>query len=128
MSFFDMLLAQKLSGNGGGGGGGSAVDFSTTEQATGIKWIDGKDIYCITFDRSEQPVGSGGTLDVSTLKIETLVDAALTRGIANTDAQVSIGTGGCGVYVLNNSLVYYSGEGGVMLYCTIWYTKTSSGK
>ena len=28
-----------------GGGGGGGVDYSTTEQYTGIKWIDGKDIY-----------------------------------------------------------------------------------
>ena len=35
-----------LSASGGGGGGG---DFSTSEQSTGRKWIDGKTIYFKTF-------------------------------------------------------------------------------
>lgn len=29
----------------GGGGGGGLPDYSTDEQATGQKWIDGKDVY-----------------------------------------------------------------------------------
>lgn len=31
-----------------GSGGGGGVDYSTEEQATGLKWIDGKDLYQIT--------------------------------------------------------------------------------
>lgn len=31
-----------------GGGGAGGVDYSTEEQATGLKWIDGKDLYQIT--------------------------------------------------------------------------------
>ena len=31
-----------------GGGGASSFQFSTDEQKTNLKWIDGKDIYCKT--------------------------------------------------------------------------------
>ena len=31
-----------------GGGGADGVDYSTTEQKTGRKWIDGKDVYIRT--------------------------------------------------------------------------------
>lgn len=124
MNFFEVMFARSISG--GTGGGAKTIDFSTEEQETGAKWIDGSMIYCITFDRSENPVGSTGTLDVSALNIGTLIDAALTTDIQNTTAQVSIGTGGRGVYILNNNLVYYSAEGGMMKYCTIWYTKKAA--
>lgn len=124
MNFFEVMFARSISG--GTGSGAKPLDFSTEEQETGAKWIDGSMIYCITFDRSENPVGSTGTLDVSGLNIGTLIDAALTTDIQNTTAQVSIGTGGRGVYILNDNLVYYSAEGGMMKYCTIWYTKAAA--
>lgn len=38
-----------------GGGGGGLPDYSTDEQATGQKWIDGKDIYFKTFDCGALP-------------------------------------------------------------------------
>ncbi len=38
-----------LASNVGGSGGGGGVDYSTTEQDTGLKWIDGKPIYQKTF-------------------------------------------------------------------------------
>ena len=45
-----------ISATGGGGGGG--VNYSTTEQDTGLKWIDGKTVYQITveleFERTAQ--------------------------------------------------------------------------
>ena len=33
-----------------GGGGASSFQFSTEEQKTNLKWIDGKDIYVKTFE------------------------------------------------------------------------------
>ena len=50
MEFYEMLKAKAIGNSGGGGGGGGTTpqNFSTTEQNTGIKWIDGKDIYWIT--------------------------------------------------------------------------------
>lgn len=57
-------IEQLISGIGGGG-----VDYSTTEQDTGRKWVDGKPIYQITFTGfgNNQWVGIGG------LNIDTLV-------------------------------------------------------
>lgn len=40
----DLSAAGELSNTSIGG-----VDYSTTEQNTGLKWYDGKDIYCKTF-------------------------------------------------------------------------------
>lgn len=110
---------------GSGGGGGSALDYSTSEQNTGRKWIDGKDIYCITFDRSEHPVGSRGTIaDAS--NIDILIAAAVTT--ESDGIMAVIGTGGRGVYIYNNNLIYYTAEVGMMLYCTIWYTKLAANE
>jgi hypothetical protein len=41
---------------GGGGAGGDGIDYSTTEQLTGKKWIDGKDIYQLTIVLKENNV------------------------------------------------------------------------
>ena len=45
------------------GGGGGGVDYSTTETDTGIKWIDGSEIYQIVLEIStpfQIPAGSSG--------------------------------------------------------------------
>ena len=34
-----------ISASGGGGGGGSAINYSTSEQDTGLTWIDGSAVY-----------------------------------------------------------------------------------
>ena len=63
---------------GGSGGGASTFQFSTDEQKTNLKWIDGKDIYCKTviFDMPSKtynynhgipidtPLGAEGTIVV----------------------------------------------------------------
>ena len=42
------------------------VDYSTTEQATGQKWIDGQDIYVCTFDQgSDVSIGSSSYTDTN---------------------------------------------------------------
>lgn len=125
MSFFDMLLAQKLSGNGGGGG--SVLDYSTTEQDTGVKWIDGKKIYMISFDCHESPISTNnGTIaDVSSLHIGNLVGAEMTA--INNSEKLPQGAAGRCVYINSDALKFYNGNsGGSLTYCTIWYTKSSS--
>jgi hypothetical protein len=42
-------------------GGSGAIDYSSVEQLTGIKWLDGSDIYQITF---EQELTSGNSIVV----------------------------------------------------------------
>lgn len=60
-----------LASNVGGSGGGGGVDYSTTEQDTGLKWIDGKPIYKKSFMNfnNEQWIYLTG------LNIDTLVSA-----------------------------------------------------
>lgn len=43
-----ITLAAAKGAGGGGGGGTKLPDYSTTEQKTGRKWLDGKDEYVIT--------------------------------------------------------------------------------
>lgn len=52
---------------------GGGLDYSTTEQNTGIKWIDGKEIYQRTF---EQSVGQtlSADIDISTLDVDNIID------------------------------------------------------
>lgn len=55
----------------------SVIDYSTTEQDTGIKWVDGKSVYQKTYV-FDPPVAGGGynyvsVADVSGLSIDTLI-------------------------------------------------------
>jgi len=61
-----ITLAAAKKGSGGGGGGTKLPDYSTTEQKTGRKWVDGKDEYVITVQKT---YGKYSTvlLNVSTL-------------------------------------------------------------
>lgn len=54
-------IEQLISGIGGGG-----IDYSTTEQDTGLKWIDGKPIYQKTF-----MISNNNYVDISGLNIDT---------------------------------------------------------
>lgn len=54
----------------GGGGGSSVINYSTTEQRTGQKWIDGKDIYVRAFDYI---IESSTTTILANCGFETLV-------------------------------------------------------
>lgn len=61
-------IANIISG-GGGGGGGSAINYSTSEVNTGVKWIDGKYIYqktiqgTITADTSSTTILTDSNID-----------------------------------------------------------------
>lgn len=58
------------------GGGGGGIDYSTTEQNTGLKWIDGKDIYQITIQTSLPLVATDGTMayaDISFTGVDSVI-------------------------------------------------------
>ena len=57
-------IEQLISGVGGGG-----VNYSTTEQDTGLKWTDGKPIYQKTFEH----ISSNTDIDISGLNIDRVV-------------------------------------------------------
>lgn len=44
---------------GGGGSSGGGVNYSTTEQDTGLKWIDGRTIYQKTFVEHRNSISTG---------------------------------------------------------------------
>lgn len=54
---------------------GGAIDYSTTEVATGEKWIDGKPIYRVVLHSAD--TGNTATFSASTVTPETIVRADL---------------------------------------------------
>lgn len=58
-------IEQLISGIGGGG-----IDYSTTEQDTGLKWIDGKPIYQKTFIVTQNDTWE----DLTSLNIDTCIE------------------------------------------------------
>lgn len=114
----------------------SLLDYSTTEQNTGRKWIDGKPIYQKTFVPTAPATYWAGTsnfIDVSGLNIDTLI---------NTEAQAQNPNNG--VYfplsiasTPSSTVVMTSAKSDIQVYLgdnsaparvfsfTIWYTKTT---
>lgn len=105
---------------------GGGVDYSTTEQNTGLKWIDGKPIYQKTFD-----------LTFTTNQLDVDLTALSVDSVVKIDG---------GVYDLSGSFVPFGYENTVSAYtstasnihinniysserqsghATIWYTKTT---
>lgn len=64
----------------GGGGAGGAIDYSTEEQKTGAKWIDGKPLYRKTIILNNVSIGTSGDLNSTSARKE--------HGIANVDRVV----------------------------------------
>ena len=99
------------------------LDYSTTEQSTGQKWIDGKDIYVRSWDFGEDI--SISNTDWTNLNILTAGMAAITRVDATSDE------GGYRVVNLSISDQYVralaaraNGNFGLR-YITLYYTKTN---
>ena len=61
---------------------GGGVDYSTTEQDTGLKWIDGKSIYQCSYNPQQTfSIGSTWTNIIPLSGIETLINLQLTLQI-----------------------------------------------
>lgn len=109
----------------GGEGGGGGVNYSTEEQATGLKWIDGSAIYQKTFDLNVSESGSTSTLltlatGYKIIKMEGNYGPwPLNFFIENNGRAITYGLGG-------NTLSYRLqlwGSGTATSTITIWYTK-----
>ena len=106
--------------------GVSPIDYSTTEQNTGKKWIDGKPIYQIS------TLASGSDLfDVNTLSIDKLIKVeALGSDYSGYDGNKWTIEG---VSSDSSRLIYWNSSSGKITYAgsypiyvaTIWYTKTT---
>lgn len=66
----------------GGGGGGSAINYSTSEVNTGVKWIDGKYIYQKTI-QGTIPADTSSTTILTDASIDTMISG---EGIAWADS------------------------------------------
>lgn len=105
---------------------GGGLDYSTAEQNTGVKWIDGKDIYQQTFDIAGA--------QYSTPNYVTLANVLGIDLLINAQCVVYEGSDGTVVPDINQRLRVVSG-GDIKIYTetswsltsgshlTVWYTK-----
>ena len=84
---YDANAAKWKNGAGGGGGG---IDYSETEQDTGLKWIDGKTVYQKTFKEliTANPSGGKYTIQHNISNIETVISV---DGVINHKTVVPYG-------------------------------------
>jgi hypothetical protein len=122
-------IEQLISGVGGGG-----VDYSTTEQDTGLKWIDGRTIYQKTFvfENSHDKF-----IDDFRFKTSSLIDCMVIRGwniwykpnenyvVTNTAVQYGMDTVTGTVHMMYGPQADYSLEDGASGYITLQYIKLS---
>ena len=109
----------------GGGGGGGGIDYSTTEQDTGLKWIDGKSIYQRTYNfDTDYNIPNSSTTSFSL------------DGIATFETIIKCyGTSSGGIYqgdiIINNNNGIADGtavrnQAASVRYLTVMYTKKAS--
>ena len=118
----------------GGGGSSTPFQFSTEEQKTNMKWIDGKDIYCKSYDKTSTSNIANGTVLDSTLKIGYVDTLIGIEGFANSnnDAYLPLNWAQNGSYdycayirVRNNGLLFESQNLTAIkrVAVTVYYTK-----
>ena len=96
-------------------------DYSTTEVNTGVKWVDGKDIYCITLTGQFPEITATTNIDLGELAIDKLLSVSLTtKGASNkylVNPVTVFSNGTVRVYsvAVTNSEEFYS--------CILYYTK-----
>ena len=109
--------------------GGGGVNYSTTEQDTGLKWIDNKSIYQKTLVLNNQNIAAAGTeIDITALGADmcnyveagsfyTIVDGSST--LKRSFLRIE--------YTEPNSIYIYStvNRTGTTCYITLQYTKVS---
>ena len=126
-----------INSNPSGGGG---VNYSTTEQDTGLTWIDGSHVYQktifldnITFPNNSRIIVSNSDLGLSNidtvLSIESFYDYNTGSRTLPSYQVASFGTYALGIYYdSSEGLVLSRGNGGdytTDVYVTLKYTKTS---
>lgn len=112
-------------------GGGSVIDYSTTEQNTGQKWIDGKDIYMCTFQLSQQLLLSDNNWTATTIPIGS-IDNILDCKAQLIDTTNNYYTYWDGISATRNIGSYINllssrvnGTVGIS-HVTLWYTKQTT--
>lgn len=113
---------------GGGSSGGGGIDYSTTEQNTGLKWVDGKPIYQKTFDIP----ATDTYIDLTSLSIDNFVRV---DGLIKTTSNAVLGVFASAIpnYACNLEIDYHNMRMQLLMggwtfasgYATIYYTKTT---
>lgn len=116
-------------------GGNNILSYSTTEQNTGMKWLDGKSIYQKSFNIGSLPNTSTKNVSVDVADIYEVIRLG---GIAITANKYSVPLPDTNPNDNTNATrLYYNGNtkqisvqtgmdrSGYNGYVTIWYTKTS---
>ena len=121
-------IEQLISGIGGGG-----VDYSTSEQDTGLKWIDGRPIYQKTYRQKLTSSMSNGAawyamndlINKQIIKDETFFgqDSTMSNYFSGTIGIQAPDNSGVAQILLSGSIS--SIPAGYILTSTIWYTKTT---
>ena len=71
--------------------GGGMPDFSTSEVNTGVKWIDGKDIYCIVHQESVTITNTAVNLTLDVNDFDSIISAtAIDSGTTKRTSEVTI--------------------------------------
>lgn len=115
---------------GGGGSSGGGVDYSTTEQNTGLKWIDGKPIYQRTFNPNITLTTTGQSVMAMT-DIDTIVEVKplLVKGGNQCQSPYSPSDAFVTWQATSGNLLFYiTGQhynDAVLKYVTVLYTKTT---
>ena len=106
--------------SGSGGGGSAKLDYSLTEQDTGVKWVDGKTIYQRTFELDYDEKSGNNWIICPTTDIDNLMRAEA----------VSIANKRCldcmdGVEIMSVKIddVWHYVVDEFFAYVTFWYTK-----
>lgn len=105
------------------------INYSTTEQNTGLKWVDGKPIYQKTYVNVNLSNNQDIVLDSNVPTMQLLsyvidfcgVPNTLTKHIENTSDTLYIDSRGL-VYYINRSVTWWNELNNANI--TIWYTKS----
>lgn len=110
-----------------GGGGGGGVNYSTTEQNTGLKWIDGKDIYqkSIFVDGAVSVSTSATTVSSSYFDVSVVDTFISASAIRLTGSQGTCSTPASAWKDGSSFKIYGSTAVTNVDYITVQYTKTS---
>lgn len=115
---------------GGGSSGGGGIDYSTTEQDTGVKWIDGKPIYqkTIHFETPISISSSGTGLSDSYFSGMNIAQVIRAEVVIPYSSGSGMGTSPINFWERPNNQgykVYVMSSWDNVEWLNIWYTKTT---
>lgn len=111
----------KSGGSSGGGGGGSAkINYSLTEQDTGVKWVDGKAVYQRTFELDYDEKSGNNWIICPTTDIDNLMRV---EAVDTTNRRCLGGIDGVDITSTKIDDIWYFVIDTFFKYVTFWYTK-----